>query len=162
MGTSQVLRTAYRWDNIVYTPGGPFSFPTYLWTVYFTIGGLEAYVDDSNLKNIHLAGGAVVVGSPGNHGDLGDPGNSAKAGTIPIPSDIGEYRIGLLPIPLKSDPNVVYPYSVFGCLVLLMGQEDTPSDAVYAGYLTLRTALATALNDLIPTLSGMKRQPSIA
>ena len=159
MSASQQLRAAFRFDNLQYTPvQDAFVVPTYLWTIFFTIDGQEAYVDDSNSLNIHLAGSAYIGGNIGGHGDLGD---SAKPGIITIPRDIGEYRNRLLPFPLKSNPSAApIPAAIFGSIVILMGQEDTPSDAIFEGYLTLRTALVTALNSVIPTLGIQKQAPT--
>ncbi len=107
------------------------SFPTYLWTVFFKVDGDTVYVDDHNYK---LQGSATIVGTPGDHGDL--PGNGDLSNTA-IPSQIGEFRTVLTPIPIRSmdDPTTVSGTvsGSVGCAAILMWQRDTPADAVAQG-----------------------------
>jgi hypothetical protein len=99
MAPLQPLRIGIRLSTIEYTIyGGPPSLSginTYLWTVFFKIDGETTSVAES----LQLQGKATVLGTTGDHGDLGD---SWREGNTAIPSQLGEYRTVLQPIPVPS------------------------------------------------------------
>jgi hypothetical protein len=57
-----------------------------------------------------------------NHGDLGD---TYDPGDIAIPSQIGEYRTVLQPIPVPSFPGMNVGGAI-GCIPVLLYQNGTP------------------------------------
>jgi hypothetical protein len=132
--------------------------PIYLWTVFFKIDGNTAWVDI--VKGVPtLQGTAVVVGTPGDHGDLPTEPNLAA---VPIPTTMGDYRTLLAPIPfLKGSSDFVAP-GVVGCVGILMLQMSTPDDDVTAGHAALNSALQQQLNDLIPQLTMNSSTPTQA
>lgn len=159
MDPLQPLRVHIRFDNIhvtaYYNAGAvPTVPPTYLWTVFFKIDGDTAFLDELYT----LQGTATVVGTPGNHGDLGD---TEKLGDISVPGTLGEFRTVLRPIPLKKPlPGMSNVAGAIGCVAIFMGQDGTPDDATAAGHDALNKAIQNELNNLIPTLGINKQEPT--
>lgn len=89
-------------------------FPIYFWSVFFKVDGSTVKVGN----DLKLNGNATVVGTPGNHGNLGD-GNRSD---IPIPAAMGEYRSPLEPIQVQPIPGLSVG-GVIGCVVILMADN---------------------------------------
>ena len=141
-------------DTIHCTDSGEIgSAEPYLWTAFFKIDGDTVIVDNT----LTLQGTATVVGTPGNHGDLG-PGGVNDGDTITIPSALGEFSTTLTPIPVPSLGTNVS--GVLGCVAILLEQDDTPGEAVAKGHDELNSALQSALDGLIPTLNYKHQSPN--
>jgi len=132
---------------------GPGDAEPYLWSVFFKIDGDTTAIKPVN-GALHLQGNATVVGTPGNHGNLGV--QEVDAGqTVSIPKAIGQFETALAPIPIAGTSLSVA--GVAGVIAILMEADATPDDAVAAGHTALNKALADNLNKLIPTL-GLEKQ----
>jgi hypothetical protein len=143
-------------DNIHCTDEGDSagSAEPYLWTVFFKIDGDTTHVDSS----LTLQGTATVIGTPGNHGNLGV--HDVDAGDdIPIPPALGEFSTMLKPIPVDGLPGTTVS-GVIGCIVILLEQDETPGHAVARGHEVLNQAVQTALDELIATLSFAHQSPT--
>jgi hypothetical protein len=69
----------------------------YLWPVFFKIDGETVSMTDA----LKLSGTPTVVGTYGNHGNLGN--TDVDAGdTIPIPESLGSWKTTLKPIPVPT------------------------------------------------------------
>jgi hypothetical protein len=132
----------------------PGDYTPYLWIVFFKIDGDTAFVAsvDGTFK---LQGTATVVGTPGNHGDLG-----SNLGSVSIPAAMGDFTTLLSPIPLGKSGTLVVAPGLLGCIAILMGQltsgdleTGTPDDDVPPAHEALNNSLQQALNALIPTFS---------
>jgi hypothetical protein len=134
--------------------------PVFLWTVFFKIDGDTTVVNES----LRLEGTATVVGTPGNHGDLGKTNSVTPPGvtvTIPIPAQLGQFGTVLKPIPLnKPIANVQSVPGAVGCVALLIEEGDIPADAVAKGHDALNSTLQIQLNQIITTLGITKQQPT--
>lgn len=151
MGAYVPYRVAFRLSNLNYTIlAGP-PLLTFLWTVFFKIDG-ETVVYDPATN--HLQGSAIVVGTPGDHGDLGDSENPKEF--IQIPPQLGAVRLRLFPYPLKGFPTIAVADGYVGCVAILVAQHGTPDEAIQAGHLELNSALAAALDITIPELGPMQ------
>jgi len=125
----------------------------YLWTVFFKIDGDTTAIKPVN-GILHLQGNATVVGTPGNHGNLGV--QEVDAGqTVSIPKAIGQFETTLTPIPIAGTALTVD--GVAGVVAILMEADATPDDAIASGHSALNKALADNLNKLIPTM-GLSKQ----
>jgi len=132
---------------------GPGDAEPYLWSVFFKIDGDTTAIKPVN-GALHLQGNATVVGTPGNHGNLGV--QEVDAGqTVSIPKAIGQFETALAPIPIAGTSLSVA--GVAGVIAILMEADATPDDAVAAGHTALNKAMADNLNKLIPTL-GLEKQ----
>lgn len=137
------VRTRIKLDDIalrVFVSGD--EFPTYLWTVFFKVDGDTVSVD----QNGKPQGKATVVGTPGDHGDLGASGS--------VPPATGQFLTVVSAIPIPSR-GVSIPGMV-GCVAILLAQSNTPDDAVAAGHQALNSALQQGLDNFISTLGPMK------
>jgi hypothetical protein len=125
---------------------GPGSAEPYLWTVFFKVDG-----DTVSAESGALQGTATVIATPGNHGDLGDPGSDVDPGeNVPIPASLGQFTGLVRPIPASG--GAVLP-GVIGYVAVLMEQDRTPDHAIATGHVTLNEAVQSELNALIPTLT---------
>lgn len=127
----------------------------YLWVVFFKIDGSTTSIND----DFKLQGTATVVGTPGDHGDLGS-GDSPYP-TVPVPSQLGEFKTPLIPIPITPVPGLSVG-GLVGSVAILMVQNGTPDEAVAAGHTALNQALQDGLNSLIPTFGIKKQAPTQA
>jgi len=117
----------------------------YLWTVVFKVDGDTVTVDE----NDHLQGTATIVGTSGNHGDLGT--TDVNAGDdVPIPLSLGFFSGFVKEIP-KADGSFLP--GVIGYVAVLLEQDCTPGAAVAAGHAMLNQSLQSELNVLLPTLT---------
>jgi hypothetical protein len=125
---------------------GPGNAEPYLWTVFFKVDGDTASVQDDVLQ-----GTAMVVGTPGNHGDLGIFGRDVEPGDdVPIPASLGHFFSFVKPIP--TDDGTELP-GVVGYIAILLEQDRTPGHAIATGHATLNQAVQEELNALLPTLT---------
>jgi hypothetical protein len=125
---------------------GPGSAEPYLWTVFFKVDG-----DTVSAESGTLQGTATVVATPGNHGDLGDPGSDVDPGeNVPIPASLGQFSGFVRPIPASG--GTLLP-GVIGYVAVLMEEDRTPGHAIATGHVTLNQAVQSELNALIPTLT---------
>jgi hypothetical protein len=137
------------------TAGTSYFYPElYLWVVFFKIDGSTTSLDEKFM----LQGSATVVGTSGDHGDLGSTDNPYP--TLNIPPQLGEFKTPLIPIPTPI-PGVSVG-GVIGAVAILMVQNGTPDEAVADGHAALNLALQNGLNSLIPTLGIHKQQPTPA
>jgi hypothetical protein len=114
--------------------------------VFFKVDG-----DTASVQNGTLQGTATVVGTTGNHGDLGLPGRDVDPGEdVPIPASLGQFTSFVKPIPAGG--GVELP-GVIGYIATLLEQDRTPDHAIATGHVTLNQALQEELNALIPTLT---------
>lgn len=146
---TQITLDAISWvvQQIGGASGSPnVAFGMYLWTVFFKVDGDTVRINES----FNAQGTATVVGTPGDHGDLAGTGDS---NLVSIPAANGYFRTVLTPIPVQNFATTVP--GALGCVVILMAQNDTPSDAVAQGHQALNSSLQQALDALIPTL-GIK------
>jgi hypothetical protein len=126
----------------------------YMWTVYFKVDGDTVVLDN----NFMLSGTATVVGTPGNHDDLGagmDAGNTRN-----IPSSLGAFATTLKPIPTPI-PGVTAGGMV-GCIAILMEEDSTPDQDIANGHAALNSELQNQLDALIPTLGIGNPSPTEA
>jgi hypothetical protein len=132
----------------------------YLWTAFFKIDGDMVSVNEA----LNLEGTATVVGTPGNHGDLGDTGGDTANNvtvTIPIPTQIGQFRSVLKPIPLKRPiGNISSAPGAIGCVVLLLAEGAVPNQAIAKGHDAFNSGLQDQLNQIVATLGLSKQEPS--
>jgi hypothetical protein len=135
---------------------GPGTAEPYLWTVFFKIDGDSTIVTDK----LALKGVATVVGTPGNHGNLGNT-DVDEDDTVAIPAAVGQFKTLLRPISLEKPVLGVSEIGgTVGCLVVLMEEDFTPDSAIAKGHVALNAAVQKCLNDLIPTLTISKPQPT--
>lgn len=134
----------------------------YLWTVFFKADGETLVVNSDGPNPIFVQGPPIVVGTPGNHGNLGT--NSVDEGdVILIPAIIGEYRTVMKPIPLTTPIlGVTEVGGMMGCLVVLMEEDNTPTSDIGRGHDALNSAVRDKLAKLIGSLSLSNPEPSDA
>jgi hypothetical protein len=124
---------------------GPGSAEPYLWTVFFKVDG-----DTVSAESGTLQGTATVLATPGNHGDLGEPGSDVDPGeNVPIPAALGQFTGFVKSIPAAG--GTALP-GVIGYVATLLEEDSTPGHAIATGHLTLNQAVQSELNALIPTL----------
>ncbi|MBB3281868.1 hypothetical protein [Mitsuaria sp. BK037] len=139
---------------------GPGNAEPYLWTVFFKADGDTLVVNTDGPSPPFLQGAPTVVGTPGNHGNLGttdvDEGDS-----VPVPAIIGEYRTILKPIPLTSPLlGMTEVGGMIGCIVVLMEADETPNSAIALGHEALDRNVRDRLAEVLGTLSISKTEPS--
>ena len=139
---------------------GPGNAEPYLWTVFFKADGETLVVNSDGPSAPFLQGVPTVVGTPGNHGNLGD--NDVDEGdTVTIPAIIGEYRTVMKPIPLTTPIlGVSEVGGVVGCVVVLMEEDETPDSAIIRGHEALDREVRDRLTALLQTLSIGKTEPT--
>lgn len=139
---------------------GPGNAEPYLWTVFFKVDGETLVVNSDGPNPIFLQGPPTVVGTPGNHGNLGT--NSVDEGdVVAIPAIIGEYRTVMKPIPLTTPIlGKAEVGGMLGCLVVLMEEDNTPSSDIARGHDALNSAVRDKLAALLGTLSISNPEPT--
>ena len=139
---------------------GPGNAEPYLWTVFFKVDGETLVVNSDGPAAPFLQGAPVVVGTPGNHGNLGT--SSVDAGdTVAIPAIIGEWRTTLKPIPLTTPFGSLREVGgMMGCIVVLMEEDGTPAAAIQRGHEALDRNVRDGLAGVLATLSVAKPEPT--
>ena len=108
-----------------------------------------------------LQGVPTVVGTPGNHGNLGGDNEVDEGDTVTIPAIIGEYRTVMKPIELTTPILTVSEVGgVVGCVVVLMEEDETPDSAIIRGQEALDREVRNRLTSLLQTLSIAKTEPT--
>lgn len=132
----------------------------YLWTVFFKVDGETLVVNSDGPAAPFVQGVPVVVGTPGNHGNLGV--NDVDEGDqFAVPSLIGEFRTTMSPIPLTTPIfGVSEVGGMIGCIVVLMEEDDTPANAIVRGHEALDREVRDRLTALIGTLGIGHTEPS--
>jgi hypothetical protein len=115
----------------------------YLWTTFFWT--------DVNTVGLNISHIATLTPSPSGRGLFP---NDVKAGDVlPIPAVIGRKSLVL------DDGNI--GFMLFGCLVVLLEQNETSEDAIHFGHLAYGEAVSEALNEhLSPRLVELSRLPA--
>lgn len=141
---------------------GPGNAEPYLWTVFFKADGETLVVNSDGPNPVFVQGPPTVVGTPGNHGNLGT--NSVDEGdVVSIPAIIGEYRTVMKPIPLTTPIlGVEEVGGMMGCLVVLMEEDNTSTSDIGRGHDALNSAVRDKLAKLLGTLSLSNPEPSEA
>lgn len=139
---------------------GPGSAEPYLWTVFFKVDGEMLVVNSNGPSGPFLQGAPTVVGTPGNHGNLGTT-DVDEDDNIAIPAIIGEYRTVMKPIPLTTPLlGLTEVGGMIGCIVVLMEEDNTPASAIARGHEALDSKVRDALADVLGTLSIGKPEPT--
>lgn len=122
----------------------------YLWTVFFKIDGGGVRVTDA----ARLAGSAVVLGTPGSHGNLGT--TDVDAGEdVTVPSLLGEFGTQVL-IPIRGGVADVLGKDfdgVIGVVCVLMEEDNVTHAGAEAGHTALNLAVQDVLDQVIATRS---------
>lgn len=132
----------------------------YLWTVFFKVDGETMVVNTDGPSPAFLQGFPTVVGTPGNHGNLGDT-DVDEGDDVAVPAIIGEYNTVLKPIPLTTPLfGVSEVGGMIGCIVVLMEEDNTPAAAIQRGHEALDSNVRDRLAALLATLSIANPSPS--
>lgn len=121
----------------------------YLWTVFFKLDGDTIHI----APNTSLAGTATVSATSGTNRTLGDI-SVGKDDTIEIPILVGRHRTTMEPIVKPNTDPLLSGTGTIGCVAILMERDDTPLNAIKAGYDTLVAEVQKELDALIPTLNA--------
>jgi hypothetical protein len=139
---------------------GPGNAEPYLWTVFFKVDGDTLVVNSDGPVAPFLQGAPTVVGTPGNHGNLGTT-DVDEGDNVAVPAIIGEYRTIMKPIPLTTPfAGVSEVGGMIGCIVVLMEEDNTPDTAIARGHEALDRSVRDKLAEVLGTLSISKTEPS--
>jgi hypothetical protein len=118
----------------------------YLWTVFFKMDGSTCILND----DLTLSGSALVVPTPGSHGNLLDI-SVDEGDTILVPSIIGEWNTTLSPIPpppsLGSLTSGVS--GIVGFVCILMEEDNFSDNGAEAGHRAFSDSVQSVLNGMI-------------
>jgi len=132
----------------------------YLWTVFFKVDGDTLVVNADGPGAPFLQGAPTVVGTPGNHGNLGTT-DVDEHDDIVVPAIIGEYRTIMKPIPLTAPLlGISEVGGMIGCIVVLMEEDNTPGSAIARGHEALDRTVRDKLAEVLGTLSISRPEPS--
>lgn len=131
---------------------GSGSAEPYLWTVFFKADGETLVV---NTQSLSVEGAPVVVGTPGNRGNLGTGAGDVDEGDeIIIPALIGEYRTVMKPIPLTAPLGTVTEAGgVVGCIVVLMEEDRSSTTSIVRAHEALDREVRGKLGEAIASLT---------
>jgi hypothetical protein len=139
---------------------GPGNAEPYLWTVFFKVDGDTLVVNSDAGVAPYLQGAPTVVGTPGNHGNLGTT-DVDEGDNVGIPAIIGEYRTIMKPIPLTTPIlGLTEVGGLIGCIVVLMEEDNTSNAAIALGHEALDRTVRDKLAEVLGTLSISKTEPS--
>jgi len=139
---------------------GPGNAEPYLWTVFFKVDGDTLVVNSDGPVAPFLQGAPTVVGTPGNHGNLGNT-DVDEGDTVPVPAIIGEYRTIMKPIPLTTPIlGLKEVGGMIGCIVVLMEEDNTSNAAIALGHEALDRTVRDKVAEVLSTLSISKTEPS--
>ena len=132
----------------------------YLWTVFFKVDGDTLVVNSDGPAAPFLQGAPTVVGTPGNHGNLGTT-DVDEGDTVAVPAIIGEYRTILKPIPLTTPIlGIEEVGGMIGCIAVLMEEDNTSASAIARGHEALDRSVRDRLAEVLGTLSISKAEPT--
>jgi len=135
---------------------GPGNAEPYLWTVFFKVDGETLIVNSDGPVAPFLQGAPTVVGTPGNHGNLGTT-DVDEGDNVAVPAIIGEYRTIMKPIPLSVPIlGLSEVGGLIGCLVVLMEEDFTPTSDIARGHEALDSKVRDKLAEILGTLSISK------
>ena len=139
---------------------GPGKAEPYLWTVFFKVDGDTLVVNSDGPAAPFLQGAPTVIGTPGNHGNLGTT-DVDEGDHIVIPSIIREYRTVIKPIPLTTPLfGLSEVGGMIGCIVILMEEDNTSNAAIALGHEALDSTVRDQLAAVLGTLTMSKSEPS--
>lgn len=139
---------------------GPGNAEPYLWTVFFKVDGDTLVVNSDGPVAPFLQGTPTVVGTPGNHGNLGTT-DVDEGDDVAVPGIIGEYRTIMKPIPLTTPIlNLTEVGGMIGCIVVLMEEDNTSNSAIALGHEALDRTVRDKISEVLGTLSISKTEPS--
>ncbi|EON64119.1 hypothetical protein W97_03349 [Coniosporium apollinis CBS 100218] len=137
---------------------GPGDAEPYLWTVFFKVDGDSVTFNTDTLRletrlgrpfNITIPPRATVKATSGSQGNLNNT-DVSDGESVFIPASIGQYNTILKPIPFsKPLLGMTQTGGMIGCIAILMEEDNTPNQAILAGYEALRTNVATKLSELL-------------
>ncbi|KAI9768265.1 MAG: hypothetical protein M1839_004159 [Geoglossum umbratile] len=135
---------------------GPGNAEPFMWTVFFKVDGETIVVNTSGPDPPHLQGPPIVVPTPGNHGDLLNT-DVDEGDDVAVPAAIGQYQTIMKPIPFTTPIGpLAEAGGQIGCIVVLMEEDNTPSDAIAHGHETLDGSVRDKLNEAIASISLAK------
>ena len=141
---------------------GPGNAEPYLWTVFFKVDGETVTAVTDGPGSPHLEGAPTVVGTPGNHGNLGTT-DVDEGDDVMVPAIIGEYRTTLKPIPLSQPiASIDAVGGIIGCVMILMEEDGTPNGAIARGHEALDRAMRDALASQVAQVSISQPTPTEA
>lgn len=139
---------------------GPGNAEPYLWTVFFKVDGDTLVVNSDGPIAPFLQGAPTVIGTPGNHGNLGTT-DVDEGDDVGIPAIIGEYRTIMKPIPLTTPIlGLSEVGGMIGCILVLMEEDNTSNSAIALGHEALDRTVRDKLAEVLGTLSISKSEPS--
>ncbi|MEO8482788.1 MAG: hypothetical protein ABI634_11295 [Acidobacteriota bacterium] len=139
---------------------GPGNAEPYMWTVFFKVDGDTLVVNSDGPVAPFLQGAPTVVGTPGNHGNLGTS-DVDEGDDVAVPAIIGEYRTIMKPIPLTTPLlGTSEVGGLIGCIVVLMEEDNTSNAAIALGHEALDRSVRDKLAEVLGTLSISKPEPS--
>jgi hypothetical protein len=139
---------------------GPGNAEPYLWTVFWKVDGETVVVNSDGPSPVFVQGFPTVVGTPGNHGNLGTT-DVDEGDDVAIPAVIGEYHTTMKPIPLTTPLGSISEVGgMIGCLVVLMEEDFTNPDAIQRGHEALDSNVRDKLAELVGSLSIAKPEPT--
>lgn len=139
---------------------GPGNAEPYLWTVFFKVDGDTLVVNSDGPVAPFLQGAPTVIGTPGNHGNLGTT-DVDEGDDVAIPSIIGEYRTIMKPIPMTTPfLGISEIGGMIGCIAVLMEEDNTPASAIARGHEALDRNVRDKLAQVLGTLSISKTEPT--
>jgi hypothetical protein len=116
----------------------------YLWTLFFKVDG-----DTVEVAGGRPRGTCTLIAADGTRGNLGNS-NVDDGDDLAVPSQIGERRMQLRPIPNADLPGV--DHSGYAGVVAILNEEDRNSpQAIRAGYAALVDFAKKGINELIET-----------
>jgi hypothetical protein len=139
---------------------GPGNAEPFLWTVFWKVDGETVAVNTDGPAPPFVQGFPTVVGTPGNHGNLGTS-DVDEGDDVPIPPIIGEYHTTMMPIPLTTPVGSITEIGgMMGCIVVLMEEDFTSDSAIQRGHEALDSSVRERLAALLGTLSITKPEPT--
>ena len=137
---------------------GPGDAEPYLWTVFWKVDGDTVMVNTDGPAPPFVQGFPTVVGTPGNHGNLGTS-DVDEGDDVSIPAIIGEYHTTMKPIPLTTPfGSVTDVGGMLGCVVVLM-RRTSRAMTLYSGGTRRSTAVCGTGS---PRSSDRSASPSLS
>ena len=139
---------------------GPGNAEPYLWTVFWKVDGETIVINTDGPAPPFVQGFPIVVGTPGNHGNLGTS-DVDEGDDVAIPAIIGEYHTIMTPIRLtRPFGSITELGGMLGCVVVLMEEDFTGDSAIQRGHDALDSNVRDRLAALVGSLSISKPEPT--